>query len=427
MSTRSTGSARRILRALHGAAAAALCTACAPSAAPPERIVLVVVDTLRADPLSPYGGSVPTPNIEALARRGQVFSHAVSSFHQTSMTMASLFTGRTPSLETGRPADALDWTGRNWCGMRRFGSDAGDGACIPEGLPTLAAALRDAGYWTAGVATNAFLFRPSGYEVGFEGWAEVGDPPRPEEFQVAPRPQAQDAEQANRAAAGLLARRPSDRFFLYVHYMDVHDYELTGPSYAASVARVDRAVGELLGLLREHSLLDGSVVIVTSDHGERLGESHLVEGTTHHLGNPSFEELLRVPLIVAPPLPGVDSDAPLRSDDVHRLIRRIAGAPAGPAGDLEDGELFLSEAAWQTYRRGRWKSFRARSGEPLLLVDLDADPGERRDVASLHPEVAAEHARRIDDLTARLGAGDVPPSRLTPDEERRLRGLGYLE
>jgi len=67
---------------------------------PPQRIILVLIDTLRRDHLSCYGSKVRTPHIDAVARRGQIFVNAYSSFHQTSMSMASLFTGRTPSLET---------------------------------------------------------------------------------------------------------------------------------------------------------------------------------------------------------------------------------------------------------------------------------------------------------------------------------------
>ena len=76
-----------------------LLLACAPEPTPPQRIVLVVVDTLRRDALGCYGAPQPTPHIDALARRGQRFERALASYHQTSMSMAALFTGRTPSIE----------------------------------------------------------------------------------------------------------------------------------------------------------------------------------------------------------------------------------------------------------------------------------------------------------------------------------------
>src|SRR6185295_18205944 len=110
---------------------------------PPARIVLVVIDTLRRDRVSAYGGRVPTPNIDAFAAHGTVYRHAVGAFHQTTMSMAALFTGRTPSLE-GTAGQAVPWTGRTWCGLSRFAAREGDDACVPASLPTLAEAMRGA-------------------------------------------------------------------------------------------------------------------------------------------------------------------------------------------------------------------------------------------------------------------------------------------
>jgi arylsulfatase A-like enzyme len=142
---------------------------------PPERIVLVVVDTLRRDHLSCYGGAVETPHIDGLAQRGRVFADALASFHQTSMSMAALFTGRTPSLESGAAGATLPWSGRTWCGMARFASSLEPGGpCLPRSLPTLGEAMREAGYETLGVSSNEFLFRPAGFARGFDAWVEVG-------------------------------------------------------------------------------------------------------------------------------------------------------------------------------------------------------------------------------------------------------------
>jgi arylsulfatase A-like enzyme len=265
-----------------------------------------------------------------------------------------------------------------------------------------------------------------GYDRGFDRWVEVGDVLQGTRASQVARPEAWDAGKANQAVATLLRQRPTDRFFLYVHYMDVHDYRLTGISYQESVKRVDRAFGHLLELLRAYFLIEGAVVVLTSDHGEGLGEEHLLKSGHGHKGDPSFEELLRVPLIISPPV----SENPtrfLRGDGVFRLIRRIAGAADREPADLGASELFLSEMWYQTYRSGQWKSFRKRGEDRLRLVDLRSDPGERSDVAALHPEIAAEHARRMDELTERLAARGVPPSARTAEDERRLRALGYLE
>ena len=141
---------------------ASLVLACggAPRQPPAERIVLIVVDTLRQDVLSSYGGWARTPVLDALAERGQRFPNAVAAFHQTTMSMGGMFTGRTPSLESGRDGGTIAFHGRSWCGMARF-SRGRRKRCIPDEIDTLGEVVRDAGYWTIGVTSNALLFEPS--------------------------------------------------------------------------------------------------------------------------------------------------------------------------------------------------------------------------------------------------------------------------
>jgi arylsulfatase A-like enzyme len=396
-----------------------------------------VIDTLRRDRLSCYGGERRTPNIDALAAQGQRFEAAFASFHQTSMSMASLFTGRTPSIESGTLGEPLDWNGRNWCGLRRFAGGSETPACVPAALPTLAERLREAGYHTIGIASNALLFRPAGFERGFDLWSEVGAGPDVPPARLS-NAALRAAPQVNAAAAAALEARASDRFFLYVHYMDVHDYQPTAElvlretgsrlpqPYAGGVARTDRAVGALLAHLASLGLTEDLVIFLTSDHGERLGEDHLLPGHDAHDGNPSFEELLRIPLIVSPPV-FPDPTRFTRTEDLHHMILRLAGAVPDRAPELAPGEMFTSEARFQTYREGRFKSFRDRAGGTLRLVDLREDPGETRDVAERHPDVARDHGERLDALTRELAAKDAPPSALTEQDRSRLRSLGYLE
>jgi len=406
--------------------AATACGGESPAPAP-ERIVLVVVDTLRADFVSPYSPKARTPHIQSLADRGQVFERAYGSYHQTTMSMAALFTGRVPSLETGPMDQSLEWTGKTWCGMRRFATPPLDEACVPKELPALAGSLREAGYWTVGVVTNTLLFQPLGFERGFDEWIEVGwlDASRTEPGYQANLPAARSAENANSMVAKILDQRPTDHFFLYVHYMEAHDYAATGSPYSVGVRRSDRAVGQLLAILRESDLLEGATVFLVSDHGERLSESHFTKGGPLHYGNPSFEEVLHVPLVVSPGLPGRDTKALLRSDDIHRLILETAGIEPEDPGDLEDGELFVSEQWFQTYRKGRFKSYRRRGEERISLVDLEADPRETQDVADRYPEVAKAHEHRMRELSEHLRTERKVPSSLSEEDARRLEALGY--
>ena len=88
---------------------------------------------------------------------------------------------------------------------------------------------------------------------------------------------------------------------------------------------------------------------------------------------------------------------------------------------------YLDATEFQTYREGRFKSYRQRRNGSLRLVDLEADPGETRDVAALHPQVVSEHSERMQELTQVLAAPDAAPTRLSEEDRRRLRSLGYLE
>ena len=393
-----------------------------------ERIVLVVIDTLRADHVSPHAPRRRTPHFARLAEKGQVFERASGSYYQTTMSMASLFTGRTPSLEGTSRTAPLAWTGKNWCGLRRFAREGLDDSCIPESLPTLAGRLREAGYWTVGVVTNTLLFQPRGFERGFDEWVEVG---RLAPAVAVPGYQvglAEDrsAERANENVAWLLDQRPTDHFFLYVHYMEAHDYLAHGISYAHGVHRADAALGELLGLLEARSLLEGTTLFVVSDHGERLEEEHFTKGGPLHYGNPAFEEVLHVPFLVSPPIAGVDAQAALRGDDVHRLVLMTGGVTHPGPKDLEDGELFTSERYYQTYRKGRFKSYWRRRDGRHFLVDLEADPGETNDAATRHPEVLARHAERMADLSRDLALRTADASELSDDDAKRLEALGYV-
>jgi len=390
--------------------------------------VLVVVDTLRADALP----LADTPTLDALERRGQSFPNAVASFHQTPMSMSAIFTGRTPSVEMTPTPQPKELTLYMWCGVLRLGSGRGQGPCIAEGVPTLAETLRDAGYETLGVTGNGLLFEPFGLARGFDDWSEVGERAiRPgDDRKKGAAARTRDLEKVNRAALEALARRRTDRFFLYVHYMDVHDFgQQNGRAgYLAALARVDGAIASLLDALEREDLLDGAQVVVTSDHGHRLGEKHVVRGTGGHGGNPSFEELLRVPLIAAPPL-ATDPERVIRGEDVAGLLAAAAGVDFRPAKELSDGETYVSETFWQTYREGRFKSFRRRDrpAAELILVDLESDPGETTNVAARHPDVAARHRERIAEIAAALAAPRERFRRPPPRYDDKLRALGYVE
>ncbi len=438
MRTNRTSSPRRGSTSLAGLAAVLsaglgfLFTGCARETEPhpgPERIILVIADTLRPDRTGVYGAKVPTPHMNALAAQGQVFHDVVSSFHLTVTSMGSMFTGQVPSLEVGRDGRALPWTADTWCGLARFHETEAD-LCVPLHLDTLAEGMSEAGYWTVGATANPLLFDPMGYSQGFDEWLEIGIAPDAASRSKSERHHAESRTglELHRELLPLLRDRPSDRFFLYVQYLDAHDYHLFRKGYAKGVRLFDDRLGDLIAFLESEDLLEGSVIVLTSDHGELLGEPHPVRGRGGHLGNPSYEQVLRVPLIVRPAV--FDrTDVTIRGDDLRDMLLSIAaGRPTLPPGDAPR-ELFVSEALYQTYRLGRFKSMWPRKGGTPVLFDLERDPNETRDVGAEHPEVLAAHRARLDELVAGLALGaDAPaPKAIDADAIERLRVLGYLE
>ena len=392
---------------------------------PPERIVLIVIDTLRRDALGSYGGKIGTPALDALAASGVAVPGMTSAFHQTTASMASLFTGRTPSLETGDAAQPLPWTGETWCGMARFGAPGAP--CIPASLPTLAQRLHDAGYWTIGILSNELMHAPSGFGRGFDDLVEVGGLPEP----GTPPWRARSWKRVHPAATSAIDRRLGDHFFLYVHYMDVHDYGERGDHYEDGVREADAAVGALLDHLKERGLYEGSVIVVTGDHGEHLGEKHPPfpnRALELHYGNPSYEELLAVPLLVSP-RSALSGEPPHTTQELHAWLLRLAGAQPDPPRGAEPAadELYVSELAYRTYRRDGWKSAFDRSQGRVLLFDLAHDPNEQQDLSATRPDVVEAHRRRVDELTRALAASGARRAAISAEERARLEALGYLE
>ena len=178
----------------------------------------------------------------------------------------------------------------------------------------------------------------------------------------------------NRAAVAALNRRPRDKFFLYVHYVDVHDYVFQKTTYAEAVKEMDQGVGRLLAQLESAKLLEDAVVVLASDHGEQLGEMHNFPGefpkSFGHYGNPSFQEQLRIPLIVAPARGG-DPHRFLRTQDIFDLLLEIAGAPREPSRDIEPDELLRRRGPLPHLSPGSLEELHA----PLRRAALRLRPG----------------------------------------------------
>lgn len=412
-------------------------TGCAPSTPPAERsVVVITMDTTRADRLGAYGGkSGLTPNLDRLAREGSVFEEAISQVPLTLPSHSSMFTGRYPASH----------------GVRHNGIYR-----LRETESTLAERLKDGGWETAAFVAAFVLNRGFGIEQGFDTFDDV-----PVNRYEGGRDQVYEAERraldVNKRVAAWLSSRPDParKFFLWVHYYDPHDpydapdlpdRKLPGEGYDKEVAYMDAAIGDLLGRLERAGVLDTAIVMALSDHGEALGE----HGERTH-GVFLYEPVVHVPWIVrAPGL--VDSGTrvagPVELVDLAPTVLDLVGQPALDAAQgrslvprlrgREDGVGRVAHAesleprlefGWSELRMVRDSNFKYVQAPQPELYDLRSDRAESNNLAANDAERAQEMAGLLaawEASTTDASAQAESSRKLDPEEEAKLRSLGYL-
>ncbi len=418
--------------------AAALAASGCGQHAPQERpnLLLVAVDTLRADRLSGYGYAAPTsPRLDAFLSQAVVFEDAQATSSWTLASFASLLTSLYPSSHR-----CASFSTR----------------LLPQ-YTTLAEILSANGYATAGIVSHLFLGEKHGLHQGFAHYDQelvMADAQRSHEQISSPEITAKALEWL-RGRAGEPRREP---WFLFVHYFDPHSvynqhegfterFEATDSGrYDGEVAFTDDHVGRLLEGLEQLGLSGNTVVALVSDHGEEFGE----HGAQHH-GKTLFREVLQVPFAIRAPglsprrvselvtivdfLPTVLEllriplpQGPIAGRSLVPLMRGEALEPRGALAELRLKPEFPADA----YVLGRWKLVVDRSGtEPAFqLYDREADPQEQQDLASRNPEVVEDLRQR---LRAELQAARAIGSGFRESEQvehsraelEQLRALGY--
>ena len=438
----------------------------------PPNIAIIVLDTVRDDYAGPGARDQSvTPNLDRLTSEGTEFTHAWATAPWTPPSHVSMFTGLLPS-EHG-------CTGKN----PRFA----------PGIATAAEILATEGYETAAFFSNPWLTdQMTGMMRGFQTRAVAG--PNDVRQVNLLSSQAQGGPETVRNVADWLSRRDDDKpFFLFVNLLEAHlpytpppDYRRSHPSglpaddvvtaqwaqefnaglhsteevdwervsylYAGDVAASDWLLGRLLDLLEEHEPADGTVVIVTSDHGENLGEHGFVD---HQFG--VFETLLAVPLVIRAPgrLARGERDDPVMLTDLFATVAELAGA------DLEDlpvhshslladpapaGRPLIAEYAGASepllqeltslnpeldvgplmpaYGTVRVENLRLTVGSDggVVLHDTAADPGQTRNIALGSPEDVKTLMKHLPLLSDRDETGQEIDERM----REWLRALGYI-
>ncbi|RME26715.1 MAG: hypothetical protein D6798_06150 [Deltaproteobacteria bacterium] len=432
----------------------------------PTDVIVIIVDSLRADALGTYGNPHPTsPHIDAFARDSVVFEQAHTTAPWTLPTVATVMTGQHPYV----------------VGIRE------KAASVDGRVTTLGELYRDRGYITGGIVSHIYLRRKFGLMQGLNYlWDEA----------VEKNDLRATSPQTTAAAISWLKNQSRRKpLFMLVHYFDVHYNYLLHPElyddmpdyggdiesgmpvgemrrqlrasggdeddvayvhnlYRSEVRYTDEHLGRLLAAIDEARGTDNTLVVLMGDHGDELGDRR-----TRWIGHTKVvsEEVLHVPLIVR--FPG-KARAGTRVPQLASLIDLMPSI-AEWSGLSLPADLGLAGQPWdldhpEQWRRtihaetGRWAAIQVTMNERYKLVhhpkapssrptlyDLQEDPGETRNVAREHPDVVEalgeerlhwlgemEQARR---RIAANGGEDGAEPMLTRDEEERLRAMGYIE
>jgi arylsulfatase A-like enzyme/Flp pilus assembly protein TadD len=389
----------------------------------PLNLVLVSVDTLRADHLSCYGSkAIQTPHFDRIAREGILFENLSTVVPITLPAHASLFTGTTPV---------------------HHGVHYNVGFRLRDNVPTLATTLKGAGYRTGGFVGSFVLDRKFGLGQGFDHYSDE----MPDTDQVLPE---RKGEEVLEEALAWIEAGSEGPFFAFLHFYDPHhpydppppfDPGVPDPAarYLGEVAYVDSLLGRLLGFLETRGILDSTVLVVTADHGESLGE----HGEEEH-GFFVYQSTLHVPLLVRAPMiaPGKRVDSLVRTIDIAPTVLELLGVEAPSSFE---GESFITAAGklqardvaaysetyiprlnygWselRSLRRRNWKFVLAPRSE---LYDVESDPLEERNRIDEERDIAQGLRAGLDELIA--GRESVVPERADEKTLTSLRSLGYV-
>ncbi len=413
-------------------------------------VLFILTDTLRAERLHAYGYARETsPTFDYMAATGVRFARHLAQSSWTKCSMASLWTGLYPQRT----------------GVLRSPHAAPEGALMPAEI------LRDAGFRTAGLWRNGWVAPHFGFGQGFEVYEKPTATPIPPGMR-AENPhiklEGTDSDVID-AAEEFLRVHGRERFFLYVHLMDVHQYlydansAVFGASYSDiydnSVLHTDAVIGRLLTLFAEQDLLQNTLVVMAADHGEAFGERG-IEGHAREV----YREETEIPFILGFPFrleKGVVVETRTRNVDVWPTVLDLLGLPRLPDADGRSlastmlaagrGQPVPDDVTAIAHLERGWGrpeypsrpvvavakgSFRfilqlapgaTRDQRVETLFDASSDPAERKNVIADHPDVAAE-LRQLADAYLET----KPPEWAAPvevdlgeEEANQLRALGY--
>lgn len=402
-----------------------------PAAKRPPNVILITIDTVRADHVGCYGYTdIQTPTLDALAHNGIVFERAISQVPLTWPSHAVILTGTYPFQN----------------GVQDF-----SGTPLDKKFRSVAQAFQQHGYATGAVVSAFVLDRSWGLERGFDFYDDAFSP---EEF--ASRDiglvERRAGESVDRALAWL--KKHSQRpFFFWLHLYDPHSpydppepfrSQYQGHPYDGEIAYADHELGRVIAWLKGAQLYKSSLIVFVSDHGESLRE----HGEQEH-GFFVYNSTVHVPLIVKPPAGSgfragrnsrvVETTAVpptlLEAAGIHDDLKGQAQSPgllkAQPATEaLAYSETFypFSSFGWSPLHALETSRYHYIDAPQPELYDLSADPEEKNNLAQEQSATVAVFKDKLQKLLQNhpYTAGGVDSSALSPDAQEKLRALGYV-
>jgi arylsulfatase A-like enzyme/Flp pilus assembly protein TadD len=395
---------------------------CLVQAAPKPNIVLITLDSTRADRMDFLGSKHKlTKNLDVVAHDGIVYERAYAQAPGTVVSQATLLTGTYPQTN----------------GASELGS------ALPRTVPFLPDLLHANGYRTGAFVGSILLDPKSGMAPGFDRGFDTYDagfhPP------VAGETRYQSVEhrgsQVVERAIAWLAQSKKQPFFLWVHIFDPH--APYGSSYDAAVSAADAAAGKLLIALRTQKLYDDTLIVIAADHGESLG----AHGEDTH-GVFLYDDTIQVPLVMKLPrneLAGKRVSGRVRLLDVAPSVLEAAGVPVPsqmqgqsliriaktrPTADQavysrsEYSQRAFGWSALESWRAGKYLYIRAPQPE---LYDLNGDPGATHNLAQSSKATLDTMASQLESFDSHFGAGNKPgQTSLSSTEMQKLASLGYV-
>lgn len=406
------------------------------AAGSPTNVIVVTVDTLRADRLGCYGNRDGlTPVMDRLSNDGALFQHAVAQVPLTLPSHTAILTGSYPI----------------WNGVQDLSSNG-----LSSGVGTLAEMFKERGYYT-GAFVSAFVLNSMwGLNRGFDYY---DDDLRADAASASDRPaqERRAAQTVERSLRWLEARR-SRPFFLWVHLYDPHaPYEppepfksrFRGHPYDGEVAYSDQQLGRLVDFLKTHHLYASSLIVLVSDHGEGLGDH---QEQQHGLF--IYNSTVHVPLILKPPdsfhLGRRSVAQVVNTVDIAPTIAQFAGlpsqewssfqgrsllpllksqAPGSPRDGYSESLYPRTSFGWHSLHGIQTERYHYIDAPREELYDLTSDPGELRNLMGEKPTVAASMRETLRALVARYNRPGGPAPNTNPldlEKLRELRSLGYI-